>query len=180
MMISCGAGVDRFVPWLPVFGEQLANWNTPVGSLLKGGVMVTNESEGGGGGTTPFYANYLRMTRKTQWGDVIAPHEAIDRVSAIKMQTIWGAYYVLKEKELGSLEPGKFADFVVLNKDYFTVPDEEIPTVFSLMTVLGGKTLMLRTELAKELGLPAAGVQKEWKFQPEFNPEYDVQIRRDE
>ena len=30
MMISCGAGVDRFVPWLPVFGEQLANWNTPV------------------------------------------------------------------------------------------------------------------------------------------------------
>ncbi|MCH7978629.1 MAG: amidohydrolase family protein, partial [Acidobacteria bacterium] len=40
----------------------------------------------------------------------------------MKMMTSWPARFVLKEDVLGPLEPGKFADILVLNKDYFTVP----------------------------------------------------------
>ena len=174
MIISCPAGayLNRIVPWIPVLGEQIADWNSPIGGMLRAGVMPTAEGEGSEG-VTPFFNNYQRMTRRTELGKIVGPNQAIDRVSAIKMQTIWAAFYVLKEKELGSLEPGKFADFVVLNKDYFTVPQDDIPTVFPLMTVMGGKTRTLRAELASELGVSPLGLQREWKFKPDFDPAWD-------
>jgi hypothetical protein len=59
----------------------------------------------------------------------------------MKMSTIWPAYYALKEKEVGSLEEGKFADFVVIDRDYFSVPENEIEDLQVLMTVLGGKVI---------------------------------------
>ena len=123
------------------------------------------------------YNNFRFMTRKTESGQIVGPNQAIDRVSAIKMQTIWASFYVLKEKELGSLESGKLADFVVFNKDYFTVPVEEIPTVFPLMTVLGGKTMMLREELANELAIPPVGRQVSWKFKPDYNPVWAEEVK---
>ena len=177
MIISCGANnMNRAAPWIKVFGEDKADWTNPIKNMLNAGVMPTSEGEGGAD-VTPMYANLVRMTRKTETGEIVGPKQAIDRVSAIKMQTIWAAYYVLKEKELGSLEPGKLADFVVFNKDYFTVPPDDIPTVFPLMTVLGGETMMLRAELAKELGIPQVGTQKQWKFKPEVNPDFLQEIR---
>ena len=73
----------------------------------------------------------------------------------------------MKDKELGTLEPGKYADFLVMNKDYFTVPEAQIPTVYPVMTVLGGKTVVLRDEYAKELGVPAVGPQLKLLFKTE-------------
>jgi predicted amidohydrolase YtcJ len=179
MIISCPAGpnLPRILPWIPVYGEQITDWNQPAKGLLEGGVMVTSEGEEGGD-ATPFYANYQRMTRKTETGKIVGPNQAIDRVSAIKMQTIWAAHYVLKEKELGSLEPGKLADFLVLNKDYFAVPEADIPTVFPLMTILGGKTAMLRAELASDLSVSPIGLQKEWKYRPDVDPAWEAALPR--
>ena len=47
--------------------------------------------------------------------------------------------YVLKEKVLGSLELGKLADLLILNRDYFTVPEKEIGTVTPILTMVAGK-----------------------------------------
>jgi hypothetical protein len=58
---------------------------------------------------------------------------------------------------------------VVYNKDYLTVPVSEIPTVFPLMTVVGGKTVILRDELAKELGTQAVGPQVKFHFTEEYD-----------
>ena len=97
--------------------------------------------------------------RKRYDGVLLAPEQAIDRVQMMKMSTSMAASYVLKEKELGTLEPGKLADFIVFSKDYFTIPEEEIRTVIPLMVVVGGKTIVLREEYAQEIGLPAVGPQ---------------------
>ena len=89
-------------------------------------------------------------------------------MTVMKMATVWASYYVLKEEELGTLEPGKFADFVVFNKDYFTVPLEELPSVYPLMTVLGGEIVVLREEFARELGVSPIGHQINFKFEPDY------------
>ena len=170
MIISCGAGhVNSSSPWLKVFGEDKGDWVAPVKNMLNGGVMVTAEGEGlgslaGDDPVTPLSGLMNFIPRKNARGELVGARQAVDRIELLKMLTVWSSYYVLKEKELGSLEPGKFADFVVFNKDYFTIPQDELPTVFPLMTVLGAKTIMLREELAKEMGVPPVGPQKKWRF----------------
>ena len=62
---------------------------------------------------------------------------------------------------LGSLEPGKWADLVVLNRDYLTVPVDEIPKLRVLMTMVGGKLVHLVPSLAREWSMEPTGAQVE-------------------
>jgi predicted amidohydrolase YtcJ len=176
MIISCDSMfVNRSAPWLKVYGLDKANRIAPIKDMIDGGVMTTAEAELGRvetGESETLHAQLVHLiTRTNDRGQKIAPEEAIDRQTLMKMSTVWPSFYVLKEKELGTLEPGKYADFVILNKDYFTIPEAEIGSVFPLMTVLGGKTIVLREELAKEWGVPAVGPQMKWKFKTEAEPE---------
>lgn len=162
--ISCGGNVlSRSWPWLVEYGvKQYASWVAPVKSLVDAHVKVTYENEAGvlGLKSEPYWsAGYDLISRKNDYGKMVAPEEAIDRITLMKMSTIWPAEYVLRENELGSLETGKLADLVVLNKDYFTVPEEEIAKLYPVMTIVGGKIEVLRTEYAKQLGREAIGPQ---------------------
>ncbi|MBI4484059.1 MAG: amidohydrolase family protein [Acidobacteria bacterium] len=166
MMISCSSEmIDRTWIYLKDYGLQYGDWVSPVKDLLDGGVKVTFESE-----LTPAEDGLFKtfvpyITRKTKDGNVISAKNAVDRVTVMKMATIWPAEFLLKEDVLGSLQPGKWADLLILNKDYFNVPVEEIATVYPLMTVLGGKAVFLHSEFAKELGLPPAGTQLKYRFE---------------
>ncbi|HWP84543.1 MAG TPA: amidohydrolase family protein [Terriglobia bacterium] len=170
-MISCAANaLTRSAPWLNVYQGDYAGRIAPLASAIKAGVMPTLEAELGlnasaGEEVTSMWLESLPfLTRKNRWGDPIAPQEAVDRQTLMKMATTWASRYVLKEKQIGSLEPGKLADFVVWNKDYFSVPEAELPTVYPLMTVLGGKTMMLREEYAREMGTSPVGLQGKFVF----------------
>jgi predicted amidohydrolase YtcJ len=179
MIISCNPNfINRSTPWLTVYGADKADRISPVGNLIKGGVMVTTEYEGlglgSGEGPTATTFLYKLISRTNDKGEVVAKDQAIDRVSAMKTTTIWPAYYVLAEDRIGSLEVGKLADFQVLNQDYFTVPEDKIPTVLPLMVVLGGKTMALREELAKELGTAPVGEQIKFAFKTDY--ELDVTV----
>jgi hypothetical protein len=88
---------------------------------------------------------------------VYGPGEKTDRIIQMKALTVWGGYYVLRENLLGTLEPGKFADFIVLDRDYFTIPEAEIPRIQVLMTSLGGKTIHLNASFAREIGMQPVG-----------------------
>lgn len=173
LTLSCGPKeIDDQGWFIPkVFGEKYANRIGPMQSVFKSGVKVALEETIANGLEDPAPTTFARvmpyMTRKRSDGVLIAPEEAVNRVQIMKMMTTNAAWYVLKEREMGSLEPGKLADFVVLSKDYFTVPQDEIPTVYPLMTVVGGKTIVLRQELAQELGIPAVGPQLNLVFKAE-------------
>lgn len=67
--------------------------------------------------------------------------QTVSREDALRAHTISNAYLLFKENQLGSLEKGKRADFVVLNKDYMTVEEEEIKNLFSVMTVVDGNIM---------------------------------------
>jgi cytosine/adenosine deaminase-related metal-dependent hydrolase len=90
-------------------------------------------------------------------GRVWQPEERIDRVHALKMWTSWASRYVMKEDQLGSLETGKWADFLVMDRDYFTVPVDDLLKIRPLMTMVGGKVIVLNQSLASEWGTTPVG-----------------------
>jgi len=65
--------------------------------------------------------------------------ETVSREAALIAHTRTNAYMLFRENDLGSLEPGKLADFAVLDRDYLTVPEAEIENLRSVMTVIGGE-----------------------------------------
>jgi predicted amidohydrolase YtcJ len=163
--ISCGGNVlSRSYPWLEQYGMQYATWISPVKSLIENGINVVYEMEAGVGvqanTSEPYWAQgYALISRKNEYGAMVTPEEAIDRVTLMKMSTAWPAKYALREKDLGTLEAGKMGDLLVLNKDYFTIPVNEIPEVFPVMTMVGGNILVLRSEYADEIGVSPIGPQ---------------------
>jgi predicted amidohydrolase YtcJ len=70
---------------------------------------------------------------------VYGEQQAVDRKDALRLLTIEAAFFIAEEKMLGSIEKGKYADLVVLNGDYMTVPENEIEKLEPMMTIVGGQ-----------------------------------------
>jgi predicted amidohydrolase YtcJ len=122
------------------YGEKYLTWVAPVKSLLDANVktvMEVDDNEIFKVGTVFHYIDVL-VNREVE-GKVYNGRERIDRVRALKMSTSWAAEYVQRQNLLGSLERGKFADLLILDNDYFSVPERDIRKIKSLLTMVGGK-----------------------------------------
>ena len=90
----------------------------------------------------PFLAMWIVLTRQPRWMDhPLHPEQRITREQAIRLYTINNAFLTFEEKEKGSLEKGKLADFIVLKKDILTCPVDEVRTLQVQQTYLGGKLI---------------------------------------
>ncbi|MEE8076138.1 MAG: amidohydrolase family protein [Candidatus Binatia bacterium] len=131
--------------------EQLAHkWGKdrvarmlPAKSLIKAGFKPTSESDRWEyPSSSPLYILERLITRKEEGRDFVwGPDERVTRQEALWMKTNWAAYYSGEEELLGTIEPGKLADLVVLDKDYLTVPADEISEIKVLMTMIGAKVI---------------------------------------
>jgi predicted amidohydrolase YtcJ len=161
-------GTERFIaldsPYLlRDYGEKVLEWVVPRGSLVRSQIMSGIEID------KPYElveANaftdlYWAISRKAYDGKVYAPDQKISREIALKTATIWPAHYVLRENLIGSLAPGKFADLLVLDKDYLTIPEADIPSIRILGTMVGGKVEHLVPSMAKEWGMSPRGAAVE-------------------
>ena len=128
--------VDGKSPLLYEYENQLDELQ-PVKDLLERGVNV--HFEGSDGSNHPMSIIKWAVTRSNSDGRVIAPKQAIDRKTALRMITWNAARFVGEEANLGSLEPGKWADFVVLNGDFLGVPDDDIDTLHIDLTYVAGR-----------------------------------------
>ena len=137
------------------FGDKtVETYVSPIKSMLDAGINVSLEGEGS---ETHWGGIETLITRKDAKGKIWAPGQRVDRATALRIATQNGANYVLKGDKLGSIEPGKFADLVVIDRDYLTIPEDDISEIRSLMTMLGGKFIFLRTDFATEHNLKPAG-----------------------
>jgi len=85
------------------------------------------------------------LTRRPRWMDKpLHPEEAITREQAIRLYTINNAYLTFEEKEKGSLEEGKLADFIILDRDILTCPVDAIREIQVERTYLGGRLVYQR------------------------------------
>jgi predicted amidohydrolase YtcJ len=125
-----------------LYGKTVVDeWQVPTKALIEGGILTAWEIDTGAIRDVPgnaFYYLELLVTRNTD-GQVWGPKNRVDRMTALYTATRWAANYVRRENVLGSIEPGKFADLVVLEKDFLTVPDDQINTVNPVLVMLGGK-----------------------------------------
>jgi predicted amidohydrolase YtcJ len=121
------------------YGEEYLKWNLPVKSLTEAGVKTVMELDTElKPSKNAFYYIQLLLTRETG-GKAWNLSEKIDRVTALKMFTRWAAEYVLRENVIGSIEPGKWADLIVLDRDYMTVPESHIGKIQVVLTLIGGR-----------------------------------------
>ena len=116
-------------------------------SLLNTGVVIPNGSDFPVEEVNPLISFHSAITRQDASGWPEGgwyPDQVMTRDEALKAMTIWPAYAAFQEKELGSLSPGKYADFVVLDRDIMTVPATEILQTQVLSTYIGGKSVYER------------------------------------
>jgi predicted amidohydrolase YtcJ len=114
---------------LPMVGEERIQWTYPFGSVLRSGGLVTFASDWSVSSANPLWGIETAMTRMnivTNEGKPFLPNERISLEDAISAYTIKAAYLNLLEEDTGSVEVGKFADLVVLDRNLFEIPVFEI------------------------------------------------------
>lgn len=130
-----------------VVSPQVLRYFNPYQSLAKAGVLFAGGSDHMIGwdknnainAYNPFLGMYAAITRKTSQGVVLTPEEKLTREQALRMYSGWGAILNHAEKERGSVESGKLADLVVIDRDYLTCPEEQIKDIQAVLTIVEGR-----------------------------------------
>ena len=133
---------------LKQFGEQRTEYFQPYRTLFEQGVIV-------GGGSdhmqkfgsirsinpyNPFLGMWITLTRQPRWAErPLHPEQVISREQALRLYTTNNAFVMFAEKEKGSIEVGKLADFIVLDRDYMTCPIDEVADINVRQTFVAGK-----------------------------------------
>ena len=137
---------------LGVLGSERMAWFHPYRKWLDAGLTI-------GGGSDhmirmdpidstnpwdPWLGIWVAVARKTERGDTHQPNEALTREQAIRLYTINNAYLHNEEAEKGSLEPGKLADVIVIDRDILKCPEAEMRDTKVDLTIVGGKIVYER------------------------------------
>ncbi len=129
------------------FGDERLTWFQPYRSLIDADVVV-------GGGSdhmqrigsmrsvnpyNPWLGMWIALSRQVRgMDDVIHAEQCIAREEALRLYTIQNAFLMFAEKDRGSLEPGKLADFIIIDRDYLECPLDEVREIQVQATYVGG------------------------------------------
>jgi predicted amidohydrolase YtcJ len=145
------------------YGAQQAKRTPPIRRMLEMGIPV-------GAGTdatrvssyNPFISLHWLITGNTVGGLSLYPEEnRLDRSEALKLYTAGSSWFSTEEGKKGALAPGQLADLAVLSGDYFSIPEEEIKHLESVLTIVGGKVVYASEEFS-QLAPPAPPVSPDW------------------
>ena len=120
--------------------------------MLDAGVVLANGSDFPVELSNPFHGLYAAVTRQGRDGEPEGgwyADQALTRAEALHSFTLAAAYAARQEDRLGSLEPGKWADFIVIDRDYFTIPAAEIDDILVLETWVAGNKVYAQPETSQ-------------------------------
>ena len=153
-MKRMGVALDAQPGWLyfdvpaleQVFGADKMRWFFPLKSVIDAGIpvaggsdhMIGHDKNGALNPYNPFFNMWMCITRRMRNGETFYPQERITRGQALRMYTAGPAWLQFSEETRGSLEAGKLADAVVIDRNFLTCPEDEIRAIEPLMTIVGG------------------------------------------
>jgi hypothetical protein len=135
-------------------GPEAAQNISPTGWYLKRGSIFTTHSDAPVAFPDTMRVLSATVTRRSRSGDIIGPLQRVDVVAALKAMTLWPAYQHFEEKDKGSLEPGKLADFVILSADPTAVEPGTLAELKVTETIKEGETVFVRGQKRAELLRP--------------------------
>jgi hypothetical protein len=128
--------------WFEKYGAERVRWSYPGKSYFDNGIIVSGGSDVYVTPMSPWWGIWAAVVRREmKSGQVLAPEERMSVRQALRMYTLNGAYAGFEEKIKGSLETGKLADFVVLDRNLVEIPVEGLKDVKVLATFVGGQAV---------------------------------------
>jgi predicted amidohydrolase YtcJ len=140
------ANGDEYLTQLtePALGPARSRWLYPIASVVRTGAIVTGGSDWSVSSLNPLEAIEVGITHRDPGDSAAAPWNPAERVdlpTMIALYTINAAWALHQEKETGSIEVGKLADLMVLDRSLFEIPADHIHEVRVMRTLLEGKTV---------------------------------------
>jgi hypothetical protein len=145
------------------YGKEQTKRTPPIRRMLELGVPV-------GAGTdatrvasyNPWVSLYWLVTGRTVGGTrMYEDSNRLDRLEALRLWTVGSSWFSTEDGKKGALAPGQLADLSVLSNDYFSVPEEQIKAIESVLTIVGGKIVYAAEEFAP-LAPPPPPVSPDW------------------
>ena len=140
------AFADKYITDLtiPILGPERSRWLYPIGSMAKSGAVLASGSDWTVSSLNPLEAIQVAMTRRAPTdsaGPAWIPEEVVDLTTMLKSYTTGAAFAGFDEKSNGTLEVGRAADLIVLDRDLYRIPVTDIHKARVLMTIMDGKTV---------------------------------------
>jgi predicted amidohydrolase YtcJ len=122
-------------------GKEQAHFLSPMRAAIDKGLRPTNHTDFNVSPLDQMFVVWTAVNRVSRGGEVIGPDQRVTPMEALKAITINAAYQYFEEKSKGSLEPGKLADLVILDKNPLKVDPMSIKDIKVLETIKEGKTI---------------------------------------
>ncbi|MCZ6651973.1 MAG: amidohydrolase family protein, partial [Planctomycetota bacterium] len=121
----------------------------PYRKLVDSGIPISGGTDASATSPmSPWISLYHMVTGRVASGAVRNAGQQISRMEALRLYTRGSAWHTFDEEDLGSIEVGKLADLVVLSDDYLSVPEDEIRTLSSVLTIIDGKIVHAAAEFS--------------------------------
>ena len=157
------------------YGKQAAEHTPPITQMLEMDIPV-------GAGTdatrvasyNPFVALYWLVSGKTVGGATLyGDKNRLSRMEALRLYTVGSSWFSSEEEQKGALIPGQLADLAVLSDDFFSIPEQRIKSLESVLTIVGGKVVYAAEEF-RDLAPPLLPVLPEWSPVTRFGGYYST------
>ena len=182
--------LDRLGAGATVQNQQylLGGRGPPYRDLLDSGISLSAGTDASAiSPMSPWISLYHMVTGRDASGRVVNAGQQITRMEALRIYTTGGAWHTFDEEELGSIEVGKLADPVVLSDHYLSVPDQEIRTLSSVLTLVSGVIVHSAAEFAPSkprkpknlrlVGLAPTEVSLRWKDRSDNETSFEIQMK---
>ena len=130
------------------YGKEVSENSPPIKKIIEMGVPLGAGTDATRVATyNPWISLYWLVSGKSVGGTVLrSKNNCLDRMEALRLYTLGSAWFSGEQNKKGSIEIGKFVDLAVLSDDYFSVEEEQIKEIESVLTIVNGRVVYAKEE----------------------------------